>query len=154
MNFNQQNVFYCRSCNLLVPISLPSPIREGIERSLLGSVPMGRIDPPLLVACPSCAVVYSCTLSDLRLLSLEMPDLRLDQLNIRLIRARRGCGTRNCAFLAEIHTIAPNGTKLEELRRTAATWSFRALVCPECHAFLRESLVGEYEFEGFDSPKN
>jgi len=154
MTFNQQNAFYCRRCNLLVPISLPLPIREGIERSLLESVPTGKIHPPLLVACPSCAVVYSCTMLDLRLLSLEMPDLRLDQTNIRLIRARRVCGTSNCGFLAEIHTIAPIGVKIEVLRRTAETWNFRGLSCPECHASLAVCLVGDYPFDGFETPEN
>lgn len=154
MKLIPQVAFYCWPCNLLVPIFPPPPIREQIAQSLTGSAPMGRIDPPILVACPKCAVVYFCTPPDLRLLSLEMPDLRLDRLDIRLIRARRPCGTGMCEFLAEIHTMVPNGTKIEGLRRITATWNFRALVCPRCHAFLQESLAGDYEFEGFPSQEN
>ena len=154
MNFNQQNAFYCRSCNLLVPISLPSPIREGIERSLTESAPMVKIDPPLLVACPLCVAVYPCTAPDLRLLSLEMPGLRLDLSNICMIRARRPCGSSNCGFLAEIHTIAPVGTRLGTLLRIAETWNFQGLCCPECHASLAVCLAGDYLFDGFEAPEN
>lgn len=154
MNFNQQNAFYCRRDDFLVPISLPLPIREEIERSLTESVPMGKIHPPLLVACPLCVAVYPCTVPDLRLLSLDKPDPRLDLSNICTIRARRPCGTSNCGFLAEIHTIAPVGAKLETLLRIAEIWNFRGLCCPECHASLAECLAGDYLFDGFESLEN
>jgi len=154
MGFSQDQACRCPRCGLLVPISLPLPILEQITKSLTGSVPMGRIHPPIFFACPKCAAVWPCTVADLRLLSLEIPDLRLDQLNICLIVARRPCGRDKCEFLAEIHTIVPNGTKLEGLLRIAETWNFRALVCPECHRLLRDSLAGEYTFEGVGSPEN
>jgi len=115
---------------------------------------MGRIHPPIFVACPKCAGVSQCNTSDLRFLSREKPVQRLDLRRIRLIQARRACGTDKCGFLAEVHTCVAIGAKIEEVRRTAATWNFQALVCPECHAFLRESLVGDYQFEGFDVPAN
>ena len=44
---------------------------------LLSYEPMAMLRPPLLVACPSCAVVWPCTVAALRLLPLEMPDLHL-----------------------------------------------------------------------------
>lgn len=144
--------FYCRHCNLFVPIALPPPILAQIESCQAGLAPMGKIDPELFVACPKCAVVYPCRLPDLRSLFREMPDLHLNPPDIRLIRAQRVCGRENCGTPVTIHTIVPNGTTREELLQIASKWDFRALACPGCHAFLRESLVGAPVFPELELP--
>ena len=149
MTLSQDIAFYCRHCNLFVPISLPLPILEQTEASLKGSAPMAAIGPEQFVACPKCAVVYPCRAAGLRLLALETPDQRLDRHDIRLIQAQFVCGTENCETHVTVHTIVPNGTKHEGLQRIASRWDFRALVCPGCHAFLWQCLI-EPVFPGFE----
>lgn len=152
MNLIQQIVSICRNCASLVPISLPHPTREGTRPNQVASAPTENARSRLLVACPSCAVVYACSERDLDRYEVEMSDLPLDRLRPSLIRARRNCGTKKCGTPIEIHTVVASGMILSELCRISSTWNFRELFCLRCRARLQECLSGDYQFEGFEPP--
>ena len=141
-----------KRCGFLVPISLPHPIPEEIQPSQGESAPTENAHPRLLVACPSCAVVYACLEQDLDHFPVQMPALRLARLHPSLIRAQCNCGTEKCGTRVEIHTVMASGTKLSELRRIASTWNFQKLSCLGCHASLQECLSRDYQFHGFEPP--
>ena len=153
MELSLQIGFHCPCGHVVRPIVLPQSIQEEISRCLAEKLPIGAI-PEEFVACPQCGLVFVGRLSNCQL---PVPRTRGQPQRPRTlaIRAHIACVTETCGTPVVIHTTASADTSDSAMQRKAAEWRFQGgLVCPHCHKFLKDCLVGDYVFEGFDLPAN